>query len=252
MVSVSAEVENPDGELRPGQFVRVRVELPAVENVIALPQTAVVTSLYGDYVYLVEQAPAAAAAPAGGDDRRTAGAAARSDTGRSCAGEWRHDAPRVAARETRRARCAGRRPARNAPPPAARRRAKSSWRSRSSSRSAAGRAIWSRSPKGLEAGQTVVTSGQNKLTNNASIAINNDVDPAAMALDGAKQPQGAEASREFLRALHPPAGPDDRHLDPDPAARHPGVLQHDHPRISGGRGIGDHRHHRSIPAPAPA
>ena len=40
MVSVRAEVENPDGELRPGQFVRVRVELPAVANVIALPQTA--------------------------------------------------------------------------------------------------------------------------------------------------------------------------------------------------------------------
>ena len=46
-----AEVENPEGALRPGQFVRVRVALPAVENVIALPQTAVVTSLYGDYVY---------------------------------------------------------------------------------------------------------------------------------------------------------------------------------------------------------
>ena len=61
MVSVRAEVENPDGDLRPGQFVRVRVELPSVENVIALPQTAVVTSLYGDYVYLVEPAPAAAA-----------------------------------------------------------------------------------------------------------------------------------------------------------------------------------------------
>ena len=53
LVSVRAEVKNSDGNLRPGQFVRVRVELPAVENVIALPQTAVVTSLYGDYVYVV-------------------------------------------------------------------------------------------------------------------------------------------------------------------------------------------------------
>ena len=49
--------------------------------------------------------------------------------------------------------------------------------------------------KGLEAGQTVVTSGQNKLTNSTPIAINNEVDPAALALDGAEtQPQGgAEA-----------------------------------------------------------
>ena len=60
LVSVRAEVENPDGELRPGQFVRVRVELPAMANIIALPQTAVVTSLYGDYVYLVAEKEAAA------------------------------------------------------------------------------------------------------------------------------------------------------------------------------------------------
>ena len=62
LVSVRAEVANADGQLRPGQFVRVRVELPAVDNVIALPQTAVVTSLYGDYVYLVAPADAPAAA----------------------------------------------------------------------------------------------------------------------------------------------------------------------------------------------
>ncbi len=55
LISVRAEVENPNGELRPGQFARVRVQLPPVENVIALPQTAVVTSLYGDYVYIVEK-----------------------------------------------------------------------------------------------------------------------------------------------------------------------------------------------------
>ena len=38
--------------------------------------------------------------------------------------------------------------------------------------------------KGLEPGQTVVTSGQNKLFNNASITINNDVDPAKIAQEG--------------------------------------------------------------------
>jgi membrane fusion protein (multidrug efflux system) len=48
-----ATVTNEDGALNPGQFARVRVELPVEDNIIALPQTAVVTSLYGDYVYAV-------------------------------------------------------------------------------------------------------------------------------------------------------------------------------------------------------
>lgn len=51
LVSVRAEITNPEGKLNPGQFARVRVELPAEENIIAVPQTAVVTSLYGDFVY---------------------------------------------------------------------------------------------------------------------------------------------------------------------------------------------------------
>jgi membrane fusion protein (multidrug efflux system) len=37
----------------PGRFVQVRVQLPQETNVIAVPQTAVVTSLYGDYVYKI-------------------------------------------------------------------------------------------------------------------------------------------------------------------------------------------------------
>ncbi|MCL3883139.1 efflux RND transporter periplasmic adaptor subunit [Marivita sp. GX14005] len=56
LVSVRAELENPQGRLNPGQFVRVRIALPAQDGVIALPQTAVVTSLYGDYVYAVRPA----------------------------------------------------------------------------------------------------------------------------------------------------------------------------------------------------
>lgn len=53
LVSVRAEVDNPDRKLTPGQFVQVRVELPEESNVIALPQTSIVSSLYGDYVYVV-------------------------------------------------------------------------------------------------------------------------------------------------------------------------------------------------------
>jgi membrane fusion protein (multidrug efflux system) len=66
LVSIRAEVVNPDGQLSPGQFVQVRVELPAEDGVLALPQTSVVSSLYGDYVFVVRpaQGEAGAADPA--------------------------------------------------------------------------------------------------------------------------------------------------------------------------------------------
>ncbi|EKF19322.1 efflux RND transporter periplasmic adaptor subunit [Nitratireductor pacificus] len=56
LVSVRAEISNPEGKLTPGQFVRVKVDLPQEDGVIALPLTAVVTSLYGDYVFAVREA----------------------------------------------------------------------------------------------------------------------------------------------------------------------------------------------------
>lgn len=55
LVTVRAEVDNPDGALNPGQFLRVRVELPVEPNVIALPQTAVTSTLYGDSVFVVRE-----------------------------------------------------------------------------------------------------------------------------------------------------------------------------------------------------
>ncbi|NBN64526.1 efflux RND transporter periplasmic adaptor subunit [Microvirga tunisiensis] len=57
LISLQAEVENADGALYPGQFAFVRVVLPTEPDVIALPQTAVVQSLYGTYVFkVVEEA----------------------------------------------------------------------------------------------------------------------------------------------------------------------------------------------------
>ncbi|MBC2835786.1 efflux RND transporter periplasmic adaptor subunit [Paragemmobacter straminiformis] len=53
LVALRGSVENAGGKLTPGQFVRIKVELPAEEGVIALPQTTVSASLYGDYVYVV-------------------------------------------------------------------------------------------------------------------------------------------------------------------------------------------------------
>jgi len=68
LVSVRAEVANPEGRLSPGQFLQVRVELPKEEGVIAIPQTALVTSLYGDFVFAVKPAPAKPDAPAPAPD----------------------------------------------------------------------------------------------------------------------------------------------------------------------------------------
>lgn len=67
LVSVQAVVDNAEGTLRPGQFARVRAHLPEEPDVIALPQTAVVISLYGSYVYQVVAA-APQSEPAQGAD----------------------------------------------------------------------------------------------------------------------------------------------------------------------------------------
>ena len=53
LAKVRAEVDNPEGKLLPGQFLRVRVSLPVEEGVISVPQTAVVASLYGSYAYVL-------------------------------------------------------------------------------------------------------------------------------------------------------------------------------------------------------
>ncbi|WP_457089957.1 efflux RND transporter periplasmic adaptor subunit [Microvirga sp. P5_D2] len=56
LVSVQALIEdNKERALLPGQFLHVEVILPQEPNVITVPQTAVITSLYGDYVYTIEQ-----------------------------------------------------------------------------------------------------------------------------------------------------------------------------------------------------
>jgi membrane fusion protein (multidrug efflux system) len=56
LVSVQAVLEgNKDQSVMPGQFLHVRIDLPAEPNVVTVPQTAVISSLYGDYVYVVEQ-----------------------------------------------------------------------------------------------------------------------------------------------------------------------------------------------------
>lgn len=58
LVSVRASIGDAHGRLTPGQFVQIKVLLPPRDGVIAVPQTALITSLYGDYVYVVKPAAA--------------------------------------------------------------------------------------------------------------------------------------------------------------------------------------------------
>ncbi|MFT3688154.1 efflux RND transporter periplasmic adaptor subunit [Paenirhodobacter sp.] len=55
LVNLRAILPEANGHLTPGQFLRVRVHLPEEKDVIALPQTVVASSLYGDSVYVVRE-----------------------------------------------------------------------------------------------------------------------------------------------------------------------------------------------------
>lgn len=55
MVALRGQIEGAGDDLTPGQFVRIFVALPEEADVIALPQTAVISSLYGDYAYVVRE-----------------------------------------------------------------------------------------------------------------------------------------------------------------------------------------------------
>ncbi len=52
-ILVQGEVANPQHRLLPGMFVNVQVMLPAQQQVIMVPQSAIVYSLYGNSVYVV-------------------------------------------------------------------------------------------------------------------------------------------------------------------------------------------------------
>jgi membrane fusion protein (multidrug efflux system) len=151
LVAVRAEIDNPEGRLTPGQFVQVQIELPKEDGVIVLPQTAVVTSLYGDYVYVVRPAPppAAAAPPA-------EGAAAAADAA---------TAP-------------------EATPEAAPERRVVNQVFVKLGRRAMGRV---EIREGLAPGDQVVTAGQNRLFNGMPVTIDNTVNPSGGEAQAAAQ-----------------------------------------------------------------
>ncbi|MCX5572343.1 efflux RND transporter periplasmic adaptor subunit [Kaistia nematophila] len=140
LVSVQALLDNADETLRPGQFIRVRVDLPVEQGVIALPQTAVTISLYGAYVYAVQDAPAAA--PASGDAAKSAEAAKPADAGK---------------------------PAEPAKPDLVAKQLFVKLGRRSGDRIEI--------VDGVKPGMQIVTSGQNKLSSGSPVAVDNSVQP---------------------------------------------------------------------------
>ena len=166
LVSVRGEVANPEGKLTPGQFVQIRVELPQENNVISVPQTAVTTSLYGDYVFVVQPAkPAggAAAAPAKPDEQK-AGATKPADNAAKPADTKPAD----------KAASDAAKPAEAAQQPAltiSQVFVKLGRRNNGMVEIA----------EGLKDGDQVVTAGQNRLFNGMSVAVDNTIDPSKSA-----------------------------------------------------------------------
>ncbi len=144
LVSVRADMQNPEGRLTPGQFVQVRVELPAEDGIIALPQTAVVTSLYGDHVYLVRPAGAAEEEPQAdqaGPGEVSAQEAPEDGEDAAAAGEEQLEVRQVFVTTGRRSQGTV------------------------------------EIVEGVEAGDLVVTAGQNRLSNGTPVTIDNSVVP---------------------------------------------------------------------------
>ncbi|RLP23179.1 efflux RND transporter periplasmic adaptor subunit [Mesorhizobium sp. YM1C-6-2] len=154
LVAVRAEITNPQGLLSPGQYVQARVQLPAESDVIALPQTALVSSLYGDYIYVVRPKEGAAAAGSAGE---AAGQAA---------GQEGEAAPEKAEGE-------------QAPVLVARQIFVKPGR-RNQNRVEV--------TEGVKPGDEVVTAGQNRLSNGAVVVIDNTIDPTTRATQAAMLP----------------------------------------------------------------
>ena len=146
LVTVQAVVGNPDGTLRPGQFIRVRVDLPVEDNVIALPQTAVTISLYGAYVYAVEDAPAKAGDAAKSDPAKADPAKPADDAAKAAPASAETEKPALVAKQVF---------------------VKTGRRS--------GDLI--EVVEGVSPGMRIVTSGQNKLSSGSPVAVDNSVLP---------------------------------------------------------------------------
>lgn len=192
LVNVRAEVANPDGKLTPGQFVQVRVELPEEQNVLTLPQTALTTSLYGDYIFVVQPAKPADAPPAQAakPEEKPAAPAAGKSADTKPADAKPADAMEPAADAAK--------PAADAAKPADKAAAEAAKPAAEGEKPALVLSQVFVKPgrrnegmveiiEGLKAGDEVVTAGQNRLFNGMSVAVDNTIDPTKSANKQADQ-----------------------------------------------------------------
>ena len=192
LVNIRAEVANPDGKLTPGQFVQVRVELPEEQNVLTLPQTALTTSLYGDYIFVVQPAkPAdAPAAQTAKPEEKPAAPAADKSADTKPADAKPADAMKPAADAAK--------PAADAAKPADKAAADAAKPAAEGEKPALVLSQVFVKPgrrnegmveiiEGLKAGDEVVTAGQNRLFNGMSVAVDNTIDPTKSANKQADQ-----------------------------------------------------------------
>ena len=174
LVSIRGEVANTEGKLTPGQFVQIRVELPQESNVISVPQTAVTTSLYGDYVFVVEPAkPDGAAATAKPDEQKAADAAKPQADASKPAADPAKPADDTAKPADKTAADPAK-PAGDGQKPAlvlSQVFVKLGRRNNGMVEIA----------DGLKSGDEVVTAGQNRLFNGMSVAVDNTIDPSKTA-----------------------------------------------------------------------
>ncbi|PAP96544.1 efflux transporter periplasmic adaptor subunit [Mesorhizobium wenxiniae] len=170
LVTVRAEVANPEGKLTPGQFVQVRVELPEENNVLTVPQTALTSSLYGDFVFVVRPAKPAAA--------NGAAPAAAAEAEEKPATDPAAKAPAAKPEEKPAAAPAG---------PTAEEQKPQLVLAQVFVKPGRRNAGLVEILEGIASGDEVVTAGQNRLTNGMSVAVDNTIDPTKPANQQAAQ-----------------------------------------------------------------
>ena len=142
LVLVRGEIDVTEGTITPGQFLRVRVELPTEDGVIALPQTVLSSTLYGDSVFVVREGDAVAPPPADGQ----AEGSVQAESAPAEGGSQAEPQPVLTVEQVF---------------------------VRAGRRSQGMVEILD----GVDAGEQVVTAGQNRLTGGATVTIDNSVNP---------------------------------------------------------------------------
>lgn len=173
LVTVRAEVANPEGKLTPGQFVQVRVELPEENNVLTVPQTALTSSLYGDFVFVVRPAK-----PAAANGAAPAAAANAEEKPSTDSAKPATEAPAAKPEEQSAAAPAE---------PTAEEQKPQLVLAQVFVKPGRRNAGLVEILEGIAPGDEVVTAGQNRLSNGMSVAVDNTIDPSKPANQQAAQ-----------------------------------------------------------------